>query len=428
MRAPKVKTVAQSRLKAVEKIALDALRTYASPPSASQYRKFESIQVVEAGNLTAPQIRRLGVNLDEGRLAREIRDHLQGESVDFVVQVARGGKPGFAFASGFARKSSDGNSRWTIGTRQHVASVSKLFTAALLVKILDEKEIGFDTRIKGYLPEHWTLGQKATFATFRNILSHVQGFWDSHFTYTETKRHLESAMSGIGEGWHYSNTNYALMRVLIPIVNGTVSRKAKWIGLPGLVEGPRANDIVWDATTRSIFERLSREQIWDKAGVPFATLVSNEALRNDPAYVHLQHITNASLAYPLGGSRYLSGHDISTDLTALSGAVGWHLNVTEMLAGASAMRRGKVMRRSLFRQMCEAGLGPWIWNFADGSQMFYHDGSWSDGEGYGQISHLSFLPDNIEVAILCNQPRSNDVRQLPSLGSIVANASLAARV
>lgn len=428
MRAPKVKTVATAKLKPVERVALDALRNYTSPPPPAQYRKFEVIPAGRLSDIARPSVRPLGVRIDAGVLARGIRDHLQGEGVDFVVQVAQRGTPAFAFASGFARRSADGGMRWTVGTRQHVASVSKLFTAALVMKLLDEKGVDVDSRISPYLPAHWKLGQKAHWIRFREILSHDRGFFDNHFTYGECKRHLEVTMSAIGETWHYANTNYALMRVIIPILNGTVSRNAKWVGLPGVSDSAVANDLVWDATTRSIFERLSREQVWDKAGVPFATLHSNEALRSDPAYVHLPHITNSSLAYPLSSSSALRGHDISTDMTAISAAVGWHLNVNEMLAGASAMRRGKIMPRALFRRMCEEGLGPWIWNFENGTQMFYHDGTWSDGDAYGHISHLSFLPDNVEVAILCNQPRSNKskTRNLPGLASIVADAYLAA--
>ena len=60
--------------------------------------------------------------------------------------------------------------------RMHVASCSKLITAIAMTRILNEKQISFDTPILAFLPTYWVKGPNIDKITFRNLMTHTSGF------------------------------------------------------------------------------------------------------------------------------------------------------------------------------------------------------------------------------------------------------------
>jgi len=73
------------------------------------------------------------------------------------LQVNHKGIKIFSSCFGYARNAAISGSdslKWDTDTRQHVASVSKFFSAVLLLSLLDRKSISADELIKDYLPAH----------------------------------------------------------------------------------------------------------------------------------------------------------------------------------------------------------------------------------------------------------------------------------
>ncbi|WP_312024835.1 serine hydrolase domain-containing protein [Amycolatopsis balhimycina] len=172
------------------------------------------------------------------------------------------GSAGVAELGGTMQPSVDGHVR--------IGSNTKTFTATLALQLVAEGKIGLDRLVAGYLPEYG-LDERIT---VRMLLQHTSGLFnftgevsdegtvtpgipipygsagpewvESRFTTyrPEALVRLASAKSvrfEPGTGWSYSNTNYALIRLLIEKVTGNSlaeqlrQRIAEPLGLSGTV-------------------------------------------------------------------------------------------------------------------------------------------------------------------------------------------------
>lgn len=120
----------------------------------------------------------------------------------------------------------------TADTAFALASVSKTFTAALIMALRDEGKIGLDTPVVRYLPA-LPVDRRIT---IRQLLDHTSGlrdfFLDARIDkalLTDRGRVWDAARSlryvgrpyfKPGKGWHYSNTNYLILGLLAERVGG----------------------------------------------------------------------------------------------------------------------------------------------------------------------------------------------------------------
>jgi len=113
-----------------------------------------------------------------------------------------------------------------------VASVSKTFTAALILALAEDGRLDLDTSVRSYVP---TLGISRK-VTVRQLLDHTSGLRDFFFhagvdkaLLTKPSRVWDAARSLTymgkpygkpGESWHYSNTNYLILGLVAEAVGG----------------------------------------------------------------------------------------------------------------------------------------------------------------------------------------------------------------
>jgi len=179
------------------------------------------------------------------------------------------------------------------------------------------------------------LGQIAKNVRFKDILTH-NAFFDSYISYNELKENVAVAAMSINMPSHYSNTNFALIRILIPIINCSLDRNMNY----GIFNGTKAlNDFYWDVLTRKYFNEFAHEHLWTKSGVPYARLQSMLKYRNQVPFKDVKEITNCSLACPYPSYAATVGVDASSYCTGIAGAVGWHLSVNELLIAAHKIKR-----------------------------------------------------------------------------------------
>jgi CubicO group peptidase (beta-lactamase class C family) len=111
-----------------------------------------------------------------------------------------------------------------------IGSVSKQFTATLLLKLVEQGKVGLDDRIDKYLdnlPETWRP------TTIRQLLNHTSGIpdieaifgYDSYRSIYTFQQIIDIANSKPlefpqGSKWHYSNTTYYLLAVILEKVTG----------------------------------------------------------------------------------------------------------------------------------------------------------------------------------------------------------------
>jgi D-alanyl-D-alanine carboxypeptidase len=113
-----------------------------------------------------------------------------------------------------------------------IASVSKTFTAALILALAEEGEFAIDDRVRTYLPD-LDLDRRIT---IRQLLDHTSGLRDYFFhpridrrllarpdrRWDEARalRYVGRPYFKPGRGWHYSNTNYLVLGLLAERVTG----------------------------------------------------------------------------------------------------------------------------------------------------------------------------------------------------------------
>lgn len=114
-----------------------------------------------------------------------------------------------------------------------VASVTKTFTAALILDLVDEGLLALDDRVTTYLPDlDLEIDPKTT---VRQLLDHTSGLRDyfldpridkallaakdSRWTMAKALRYVGKPYFKPGRGWRYSNTNYLLLGRLAEAVS-----------------------------------------------------------------------------------------------------------------------------------------------------------------------------------------------------------------
>ena len=134
----------------------------------------------------------------------------------------------------------------TEGSRFHMASVSKLFTAAAVMKLCREGKVDLSAPLVQYLPQVKTADPRFAQATVLDLLAHTSGLpdvQDYHWDKPETdedalqrdalsdevqKAHLlhDPAGSGAAPRFAYSNIAYELLGLLVSRLSGLTYEEA----------------------------------------------------------------------------------------------------------------------------------------------------------------------------------------------------------
>ena len=113
-----------------------------------------------------------------------------------------------------------------------LASVSKTYTAALILALANDGKLDLDERVTKLLPKM----RFASKVTVRQLLNHTSGLPDYFlngkidralfgdraraWTTRDAFRYVGKALFPPGKGWYYSNTNYALLGMIAEQVGG----------------------------------------------------------------------------------------------------------------------------------------------------------------------------------------------------------------
>lgn len=165
---------------------------------------------------------------NDDMLAVKIDELLIKKSFNGSVLVVRDGKTIIEKGYGYADYS--GKIKNTPGTKFQIGSITKQFTAACILKLVDEGKIGLEDSITKYLdyPE-W---QEVKIS---NLLSHSSGIKtctteeifnsldvSKEYQPVEIVKMIENNKLNFkpGEGFEYSNTNYVLLGMIIEKISG----------------------------------------------------------------------------------------------------------------------------------------------------------------------------------------------------------------
>jgi hypothetical protein len=340
--------------------------------------------------------------LDVNGFIRALETALTNSTAGYSLRLRQNGSVIAAVDWNSAKEPQDGSESWTADIRMHVASCSKIVTAIAMTKLLNDKNMGYDTAIIDYLPAYWTKGPNVNKITFAELMTHTSGlaFGDtsSRSDFEFMKEQIAAGTTKIGQ-YSYQNMNFGLCRILISTINENIPVDWTfpfWFGI-----GP-SEDLLWDWITLSAYQAYINTKVFAPANVSGPTLT---------------HESADALAYnfPVSGNGWNSG-----DLTTMAGGAGWHMSVDELLNVMGTFRRsGTIMSSADAQTLLNDSFGI-DWTMTTPLGAYYaKNGMWSDGSGQKEQSVAFYLPLEMELVLLVNSP----VTSADSfLYSVVSNA------
>jgi CubicO group peptidase (beta-lactamase class C family) len=284
----------------------------------------------------------------------------------------------------WAQTPADLGKGWTEDTRMRLASVSKFLTAVGTVKLLDSKGISYDSKIINYLPTCWSKGVNIGNITFRHLFTHTSGLstGSSATDYLSMKAVVAAGVSSVGS-YQYANMNFGLCRILIPIINGNIAKRASFS--PSYL-----NNQFWDLNTINYYKSYMQAKVFTPAGVSNANFVPLVSTPNALAY-----------PFPYGSKKGWN----SGDLRTVSGGAGWRLSIKELLSVLNHVRRkATIVSAQKAQYMLDNAFGiDQIISTAAG-KLYNKNGAWGTGDGRTEQCVAYFLPQGMELAVLVNSP------------------------
>jgi CubicO group peptidase (beta-lactamase class C family) len=311
-----------------------------------------------------------------------LKDNVRG----YAFQVRKGGTPLYTLIWEWSRSPNQGSKGWTLDTRMHVASVSKLLTAIGVTRMLDERNLPFDTKIGPYLPSHWSVGPNAADITFKELLTHRAGFNEAHHggDYATFKDQIADGVPA-NAGYVYSNGGFSINRVLGSVMTGVIAKNTSFPGLP-----PAQRDAIWDIVTQDGFQNYMNAKVFAPSGVSGITSTGS---------------ANSALAYSTKGDG--NGWD-SGDLDTQVGGAGFRVSVNDVLNVMGTFRRkGTIVPVAKAQASLDASLGIDRIDDTPAGKMYLKNGWWGGGGKDGGNWHVeqavaAYLPDDMEAVVLVN--------------------------
>jgi CubicO group peptidase (beta-lactamase class C family) len=322
--------------------------------------------------------------LNVGAFGTTMHTILKENVTGYMLQVRQNGNLIYNLVWDYAQTPADQNKGWSQDTRMHVASVSKFLTAVAMVKTLDSKGISYDAKIINYLPAYWSKGNNINQITFRQLMTHTSGFstGGSSSDYGFMKSKVAAGVASVGS-YDYENMNFGLMRILIPIINGNVSKSATFITDPTL------NNQVWDAVTLYHYKNYMQANVFTPAGVSNADFAPVASGKN-------------ALAYNLNDNQ--KGWN-SGNLESVAGGAGWRLSTRELLNVMDTVRRkNTIIPAAKAQYMLDNHFGIDQTSNTAAGKLYNKNGRWGTGDGRTEQCVAYFLPNGMEVAVFVNSP------------------------
>src|SRR5438046_3520114 len=155
-------------------------------------------------------------------------DFDQADAPGAAVIVIKEGNP--LFAKGYGLADLEKRIPCTTNTNFRLASVTKQFTAMAVLILAEEGQLSLEDRLPKFFPEFPEYGEAIT---LRHLLTHTSGLpdYEDHIPQGTTiplsdrdvlfiLRHQSKADFALGAQFHYSNSAYALLALIVENVSG----------------------------------------------------------------------------------------------------------------------------------------------------------------------------------------------------------------
>lgn len=313
-------------------------------------------------------------------LSDNIFKTLNGHSMGFGYVIYKDGEIKKEVAHGFKCTKADGASKpFDLVSKMQIASMSKTITAICVLRQLAHDKFNTYLPIFEFLPDDWKLGPNIDKITFRHLMRHEAGIRNTNNDktngdfYSQLKGKIEEGVLADSiDVYQYQNTNFALMRVILP-------RLAKF-NLPNKDR---------DLFTADKYINYIKNQIFKPCGLEDA----------NPYPSKLNPVHNYDWPYK-------GGHGLLFyDYTLSCGAYGWYLSVSDYGKIINKLfNSDKLLDRAWRDTMTINSLGCFTYNGKNGN-YYFHEGLWEwnceDGSGKANTCWMYF-PNNVIVVAMAN--------------------------
>jgi len=302
--------------------------------------------------------------------------------VGLSIAVAQRGK--VLLAKGYGQADAEFDVPANEQTMFRIGSVTKQFTAALVMRLVEQKKLALDDDIAKYVPEFPLQGRKVTIQQLLQHTSGIQSYtdlgaawqkvWPLELTHAELLALVEEAPFDFepGSDWRYNNTGYYLLGMVIEKVLG-----------------------------RNYAEALQTE-LFGPLGLARTRYDSNRDL-----------IKNRAQGYALDGEQLVNDQMIGM---AQPGAAGGIVSTAgDLVRWQMALSSGQVVRPESLARMCTPTVLPngHDTSYGFGLRMDEWAGKprvWHGGGIFGFNSMLFWLPaEDLHVAVISNgEPISSE--------------------
>lgn len=205
-----------------------------------------------------------------------------------------------------------------VDTRYRIGSISKTFTAVLMMKAVEEKKIGLQDKLSDFYPEI----PNASKITIEQLLQHRSGIHnltdDPEYLQYHTKPQTESSLTGIiknygsdfepGTKYNYSNSNYILLGFIL----------------------------------EKIYRKPYAELVRSKIAGPLKLTLTEAGGKIDPS-------KNQAESYQYTNGKYEASSE--TDMSIPIGAGNIISTPRELLSFILGLEQGKLIRKESFEKM-----------------------------------------------------------------------------
>lgn len=270
-----------------------------------------------------------------------------------------------------------------------IGSVTKNVVAALILKLAEENILSLDDPLSQWLDKYPHIDSNIT---IRQLLNHTSGiymFWDNQDIWDALKKDRakvwspEEVLSFIkepefppGKGWHYSNTNYLLLAMIIE----------------------KATDSTLSAELDKYF--------WEPLSIDNAYLSQQEDIPNNQVHVYGDNFIFGSVESDLTFTQRASHESITF------GSSGIFTTAESLARWSHALFGGEVLQQQSMNEMLQFvelrevanisayGLGVQLYprSFSSGERAIGHGGG-----NIGTTTYMVYLPEhNVSIVVMIN--------------------------
>lgn len=219
-----------------------------------------------------------------------------------------------------------------LSTKFQSASVSKVFTALPALQLLTRSVTGAPTlqsAIRDWLPTDWAVSPTVGAITFGSLLCHRSGIRDAQNVWGQDYKSLKdfltsSTIDVTDKSESYSNTGFALFRILLP-------------SLDGMQDDTNLSDAVRAQRFATAYIQIVNQYVFGKVSVSGVSVVAPKGTE----------ATSYALAYQFPGTAagYDWGTEPSPPLELTAGAGGWWVSINDLIPVLISLNRndGKIL-------------------------------------------------------------------------------------